>query len=315
MFPAYDGRETSVDRVDVAVVAVIGVGRIGLPVVTNLAGAGYRVRGYDVRAEIAEQVSSAGAAWAGSAGDAIAGADVVLTVLPGSPELREAMLGADGLLSTFGADTDWLDLTSAAPDLGAELAAEAGRLRIPYLDCAVGGGVDAASRRELAFYVGGAREVFERRRALLSTIGNPERLRFLGGHGSGYATKLLVNLLWFGQALATAEALLLGQAAGLDAALLARVLEDSPASSEFIRSDLPALLAGDYMPSFGIDRCVEELDSLVRFAAAAGAPFEVSSTVASVHRAALDRFGPVDGELLGVAHLEELAGRKIAARN
>lgn len=306
--------ETNVAGVDAARCAVIGAGRIGLPITANLARAGYRVRAHDVRADLEAPVRAAGAQWARTAEHAIAEADVVLTVLPGSPELRGAMLGQNGLLAHLATTADWLDLTSAAPDLASELAEAARRRGVSYLDCAVGGGVEAAGRGELTFYVGGEREVFERNRPLLSTIGSADRVHHLGGHGSGYLVKLLVNLLWFGQALASAEALLLGRAAGLDAHRLADVFENSPASSEFIRSYLPALLEGNYLTSFGLDRCVEELDSLVRYAAALDTPFELSSGVAAIHRAALDRFGPVDGELLGVAHLEQIAKRKIARR-
>jgi 3-hydroxyisobutyrate dehydrogenase len=293
-------------------VAVVGVGRIGLPIVARLARAGYPVRACDVRPEVEAEVRAAGAEWCDSAADAVAGADVLLTVLPGSPELRAAMLAPDGLLVQLGG-TDWLDLTSAAPDLAAELATAADRLGVAYVECPVGGGVAAAQRGELTFYVGGARDAFDRRRALLSELAAEDAVHFLGGHGSGYVTKLLVNLLWFGQAVATSEALLLGRAAGLDPGRLAAVFETGPAGTEFIRSYLPAVLAGDYLPSFGLDRCVEELDSLVRFAQASSSPFELSSAVAAVHRAALHRFGPVAGELLGVAHLELLAGGTLAS--
>jgi 3-hydroxyisobutyrate dehydrogenase-like beta-hydroxyacid dehydrogenase len=301
--------------VDVAaeLVAVIGVGRIGLPVVARLAQAGYRVRACDVRPEVEPEVRAAGADWFRSASDAIAGAGVLVTVLPGSPELRDAMLGADGLLEQL-RGIDWLDMTSAAPDLAAELTADADRVGVAYLDCAVGGGVSAAQRGELTFYVGGPRDLFDRRRPLLSVLAAEHGVHFLGEHGNGYLVKLLVNLLWFGQAVATAEVLLLGQVAGLEPDRLAAVLAAGPAASEFIRAYLPAVLEGDYLPSFGLDRCVEELDSLVRFADVSGTPFELSSAVAAIHRAALDRFGPVAGELLGVAHLESLAGRALSRR-
>jgi 3-hydroxyisobutyrate dehydrogenase len=301
--------------VDVAaeLVAVVGIGRIGLPVVARLAQAGYRVRAHDVRPEVEPEVRAVGAEWAASASDAVSDADVLVTILPGSPELRTAMLGPSGLLERL-RSTDWLDLTSAAPDLAAELAADADRLGVAYLDCAVGGGVSAAQRGELTFYIGGDRDVFERRGPLLSVLAAEHGMHFLGGHGNGYLTKLLVNLLWFGQAVATAEVLLLGQAAGLDPDRLAAVLGAGPAASEFIRSYLPAVLEGDYLPSFGLDRCVEELDSLVRFADASGTPFELSSAVAATHRAALDRFGPAAGELLAVAHLEMRAGRTLSQR-
>jgi 3-hydroxyisobutyrate dehydrogenase len=72
------------------------------------------------------------------------------------------------------------------------------------------------------------------------------------------------------------------------------------------------MLAGDYLPSFGLDRVVEELDSLARLAETAGVPWPVSEKVAEVHRQALAHFGDEDGELLGAAWLEHAAGRRLA---
>ena len=89
---------------------------------------------------------------------------------------------------------------------------------------------------------------------MFDALGEPDRLVHVGGPGTGYTTKLLANLLWFGQAIATAEALLLGERAGIDLGVLRGALADSAASSRFIRSDLDALFAGDYMTTFGLDR-------------------------------------------------------------
>jgi 3-hydroxyisobutyrate dehydrogenase len=71
-----------------------------------------------------------------------------------------------------------------------------------------------------------------------------------------------VNLLWFGQAVATAEALLLARRSGIDLDVLQQALGDSAAASSFIQRDLGALLSGDYLPSFGLDRCCEELAAI-----------------------------------------------------
>jgi 3-hydroxyisobutyrate dehydrogenase len=76
----------------------------------------------------------------------------------------------------------------------------------------------------------------------------------------------------------------------------------------FIDEYLDRLLTGDYLENFGIDRCVEELETLVRLADTRGVPFELSSLVARQHRDALERFGAVDGELLAAKLLEERAG-------
>lgn len=298
-------------------VAVLGAGRIGRPVIANLVAAGHRVRVHDIRPELATGVRSSGAEWAGSAADAVAGVDFVLTVMPGSPELEALMLGcpeaSSGLFDQLPAGCVWIDLTSASPDLGATLAMAARVRRVSYLDAALGGGVEAAADGTLTLYVGGAGDVLERARDLLRAIAHPGRIHHMGDSGTGYLTKLLVNLLWFGQAVAAGEALLLGQAAGLDPARLLQLLPGSPAASAMVSTVLPKLLDGDYLTSFGLDRCVEELDSIERLAQARGTPFDVSSAVTATHRKALAEFGPVDGELMGVAYLERLTGRTLRA--
>ncbi len=147
-----------------------------------------------------------------------------------------------------------------------------------------------------------------RHRKLLEALG---RIEHVGGHGAGYTTKLLVNLLWFGQAVAVGEALLLARRAGIELDVLHRALNTSAAASEFLRRDLDALLDGDYLESFGLDRCVEELEAVVALADDLRVPFDLSATVARSYRAALSRFGSVDGELLAVALLEERAGLRL----
>jgi hypothetical protein len=85
----------------------------------------------------------------------------------------------------------------------------------------------------------------------------------------------------------------------------------SAGDSAFAARHLPALLSGDYLRDFGLDRCVEELDSVERAAGLAGTPHPLTSATAELHRDALRRFGPVNGELMGPAWLEEQAGTRL----
>jgi 3-hydroxyisobutyrate dehydrogenase len=289
-------------------VAVIGVGRVGLAVVQRLAGAGHAVRACDVRTEIAAQLP-AEAAFVRDPFAAVDGVDVVLTVLPGSPELRALML-TDGLLARLPAATAWVDLTSTAPDLAAELAIAAQHAGVPYLDAPLGGGPEAVGAGDATLYLGGAAAELDRWRPLLGTFA--ARIEHMGPNGAGVLTKLLINALWFGQALATGEALLLAKRAGLDTGRFAAALAGSAADGNFVQGYLPRLLAGDHAPSFGLDRIVEELDSLERLAGSFGLTAELTALVARIHRDALARFGPVDGELLGVAHLAAAAGMSLS---
>jgi 3-hydroxyisobutyrate dehydrogenase len=289
-------------------IAFFGAGRMGLPLCRNLVAAGHTVVATDVRPELAVAVRAAGASWAPDAAAAVAGADVVITALPGAPELHDLMAGQDGVLATLPAGTTWIDVTSSSPLVAAPLQRQAAQRGVDVLDAPMGGGVDAAREGTLQLFVGGDAGVLARVRPVLDAVADPRRIVLVGGPGAGYTAKLLVNLLWFGQAVATAEALLLGRRAGIDLAVLHRVLSDSAAGSEFVRRDLPALFRGDYLRSFGLDRCCEELDAVAELARAHDVPFALSGLVGEIHRRALARYGPVDGELQAVALLEEQAG-------
>jgi 3-hydroxyisobutyrate dehydrogenase len=284
------------------IIGFIGVGRMGLPMCANVVRAGYGVIAGDLRPERAADVRAAGASWAGDTPSVAAAADVLITMLPGSEELQDAMALA---IPALRAGTTWIDMTSSSPAVGRELGERAHEHGVECLDAPVGGGPAAAAAGTLQLFVGGALALVTRHRRLLEVLGNIDHV---GERGAGRTTKLLVNLLWFGQAVASAEALLLARRAGLDLEVLRAALGRSAAATEFIRHDLDALLDGDYLESFGLDRCCEELDAVVALAGELHVPFELSATVARSYRRALERYGPVDGELLAVAALEERAG-------
>ena len=173
----------------------------------------------------------------------------------------------------------------------------------------MGGGVAAAEAGSLHFFVGGSSQAVDRAIPVLSALGTVEQLG--DGVGAGHTAKLLANLLWFGQVVAVTEALLLGQSLGLSPLRLRNTLASSAGGSVFIDEYLDRLLDGDYIETFGLDRCVEELDILASLAQDADVPFELSSLVARLHREALERFGAVDGELLAARLLEERSGRTL----
>jgi len=282
-------------------VGLLGVGRMGLPIAKRLLAAGYPVLAFDPAPDRLHEAVRSGVV-AGADASAVAGsADILVTVLPGSTEVGEVL---PGVLSALREGGLWLDLTSSDPELVTRLSAGIGAVGAP-----MGGGPVAAQAGTLLFYVGGAREDVERALPVLESLGTVERVG--DDVGAGYTAKLLANLLWFGQAVAVTEALLLGQSLGVPPARLRGTLARSAGGSVFIDEYLDHLLDGDYLESFGVDRCVEELNILVRLADARGVPFEVSAAVTAQYRDALARFGAVGGELLASKLLEERAGRVI----
>ena len=289
-------------------IGIIGVGRMGLPVCARLVGAGFPVVATDALPERERDVRRAGADWVGAVERAASIADVLITVLPESDELMQAMADA---LPALRPQTTWIDLTSAEPAAARALVDRAHGRGIECLDAPVGGDSAAVAAGTLQLFVGGRKEIVEHHRNVLEALG---RIEHVGDNGAGYITKLIVNLLWFGQAVAVGEALLLARRSGLDLDLLQAVLGDSAAASGFIRDGVSALLEGDYIESFGVHHCCEELEAVVALADALGVPFELSATVKRAYEAALARYGPVDGELLAVALLEERAGVRLQTR-
>ena len=283
-------------------VSVIGAGRMGLPICANLVRAGYTVAVGDIRPERAQPARSVGAHWLENTTAVAQSAEVLITVLPGSEELRSVM----GLaIPALRHGVTWIDMTSSSPVVARTLWAQAHARGIECLDAPMGGGPAAAAAGALQLFVGGNAEAVERHRALLAVLGSVE---WVGAQGAGYASKLLVNLLWFGQAVANGEAFLLARRSGIDLEVLRSVLSRSAAASEFVRRDLDALLDGDYLETFGLDRCCDELDAIQTLAGELSVPFELSASVGRAYQAALERYGPIDGELLSVALLEERAG-------
>jgi 3-hydroxyisobutyrate dehydrogenase-like beta-hydroxyacid dehydrogenase len=199
------------------------------------------------------------------------------------------------LLPLLPVDGLWVDVTSNDPRMLEHLAS---RTRASVVGAGMGGGVRAARDGSIHFFVGGAIPAVDLARPVLETLG---RIDHVGtAVGDGMTAKLIANLLWFGQAVAVTEALLLGQSLGIAPARLRDSLSSSAGGSVFLDDYLDHLLDGDYL-----------LDTLASLASDANVPFELSTLVAQQHRDALGRFGARGGELSAARLLEERAGRTL----
>ncbi|GAA3432915.1 2-hydroxy-3-oxopropionate reductase [Kutzneria kofuensis] len=278
-------------------VGVVGVGRMGTPLIARLVASGHDVVATDIRPSRRPAAEEAGARWVSE----LDSCDVLLTVLPGNAELAEYS-PVDCRM--------WIDLTSGSVETGQKLARQHD---VTYLDAPMGGGVSAMREGTVTLYVGGPGEALEAATPLLRSFAST--IHHVGDHGAGYLAKLLINLQWFGHAALATEALLLARRHGVPPGRMRSLLLGSAGDSAFVQRHLPALLDGDYLRDFGLDRCLEELESVERSAAVAGTPHRLSSLVAELHRSALERFGPEDGELLVPALLEEQAGFRLSGKD
>jgi 3-hydroxyisobutyrate dehydrogenase-like beta-hydroxyacid dehydrogenase len=284
-------------------VGVLGIGRMGSAISRSIAEAGFDVSVYDVRPGASAE---SGQPVAASATELAATVDALVSVLPGPIEAEDALAAVLPAMASGGL---WIDLTSNDPRVADRLGLIATEHGIESVAAPMGGGVDGARSGGLTLYVSGSDSAVARAAPLLTALGT---VQLVGNTiGAGHTVKLLANLLWFGQVIAVTEAMLLGTSLGVSPATLRQVLARSAGGSRFIDSHLDALLDGDYLATFGLDRCVEELETLGSLAAESGTPFDLSSLVTATHADALAEFGPIDGELLAAKLLELRAGRTL----
>jgi 3-hydroxyisobutyrate dehydrogenase-like beta-hydroxyacid dehydrogenase len=276
---------------------------MGRPVCARLVEFGFDVTATDVERTRRTDAEAAGARWADGLEAAVLDADIVITVLPGPPEVSAI---APPLTAAMTTGALWLDLSTASPAVARTVRVAAERRDVAVVDAPLGGSPEDGRNGRLLSFAGGRDDDLGRVRPVLDAIA--DRVVHVGPHGAGYLTKLLANALWFGQAVATAEALAIAGRAGLDITEIQGALAQSAAGRGFIAHDAPALIVGDTMPAFSLGRCVEQLRSLQGAAADLKVPAEVLDAVASVHAEALREYGEVDGELLGALHAAHRAG-------
>lgn len=288
-------------------IAVLGVGRMGAPIARRLAAIA-EVVAFDPDGSRLTALGP-GVAVAATQDDATAHADLIVAVLPGAREQREFLLTAlaAGTLAEPGALL--LDLTSGHPDTARELQRTARRCGVGYVAAPMGGDPSAAASGRLDLLLGGAARDVERASGAIEALtGDGGRARHISEDaGAAALAKLLVNGLWFAQAVAVAEAVRTGEQAGLPAAVFREVLRGSAADSAFVDRYLDRLLAGDEMVEFGLDRVMEELDIVETLHRSAGIDDGVLSASHDIHARVLAASGAAGGELTTVQHVR--AGR------
>lgn len=290
-------------------VGVVGLGRMGLPMSARLAAGGLDVACTDVLEAKRAAVARTGARWRPRARDVAAGAEVVVTILPGAVEVASVV---DELAGAMAPGSVWIDMSTASPAVARLIASAADPRGVRTLDAPVGGDPVAAGEGRLLTFVGGSGEDLDAVRDVLGMLA--DRIIHVGPAGSGYTVKLLANSLWFGQAVAVAETLTLARRAGLDMDVVRAALGQSAAASRFLAEDVTALLEGDDLTSFALARCCEQLASVVALGDDLAVPMELTAVVSDLHRRALARYGDVDGELLGARFVAERAGVSFGPR-
>ena len=218
-------------------IGFIGLGNMGLPMAANLIKAGYPVHAFDVRPEAVELAVARGAAAIGSAAEAASRVEVLITMLPNSPEVEAAYLGPKGILEGAPRTLTCVDMSTIDPAATRRVGARLGAAGVQMVDAPVSGAVPRAVEGTLTIMVGGETATVEDVRPILEKMGS--NVIHVGPLGSGEVAKICNNLLAGVSMIAAAEAYTLGMRAGVDPKVLHEVIRKSSGNCWAIEHNCP----------------------------------------------------------------------------
>ncbi|MGW0948151.1 NAD(P)-dependent oxidoreductase [Streptomyces sp. NPDC002623] len=266
-------------------VAFVGLGNMGAPMSIRLVRAGYAVTGFDPSPDACAGPVVDGVRIAGTAADAVRGADVVVLMLPSSAVV-EAVLGDPALLAALGEGSTVVDMSSSDPMSTRRLAARLEEQGVTLVDAPVSGGVKGAVNGRLTIMVGGAEADVERLSPLLAVMGTARRA---GPVGAGHALKAINNLLSATHLLATAEGVLAGERFGLDPAVVVELINSSSGRSGSTDNKFPNfVLPGTYDSGFGLRLMVKDMRIAVGLAHELGVASPLGDSAVALWERALE---------------------------
>jgi 2-hydroxy-3-oxopropionate reductase len=290
-------------------VGFIGLGIMGRPMARNLLRAGYPLVVHDVVPGPVAELAAEGAAQVGSPRDAAAACDVLVTMLPDSPEVEAVYLGEGGALQA--ARPGWLaiDMSSIAPRVARQLAARAATTGADMLDAPVSGGEPGAIAGTLSIMVGGSEAAFARAQPILEVLGTT--IVHVGPAGAGQVVKLCNQVVVAVVLEAVSEALVLGAKAGVDPGRVMEVLQGGLAATKVLEVRGANMLGGRFDPGFRAGLHLKDLRNALELARETGVVVPAAAEVEQLmRRLVIAGRADLDHSAL-VTVLEELAGSRV----
>jgi 3-hydroxyisobutyrate dehydrogenase len=277
-----------------ATIGFIGLGNMGGPMAANLVKAGHIVTGFDLNPVALEALAKTGGKVAASAADAVAGASVVITMLPAGEHVRTVYLHQGGLIDVVkDAKPLLIDCSTIDVESARAVAASAEAAGMAMLDAPVSGGTAGAQNGTLTFMVGGADEAFARGKTVLEAMG--KNIFHAGGPGAGQAVKICNNMMLAINMVGVSEGFLLAQKLGLDWGKLHQICATATSNSWALSNYCPApgpVPAApsnrDYAPGFAAALMVKDVKLSQAAAAATGSPTPLAAKALSFYQQVVD---------------------------
>lgn len=266
-------------------IGFIGLGIMGSRMAANLQKHGHSLVVFNRTRAKAEPLLGPCGTFADSPAKLAEQVDVLFTMLPDPDAVKQTALGLNGFLDHLRPTAVWVDCSSVNPSFSKNMAAEAARRNIRFVDAPVTGSAVPAAEAKLTFWVGAEPADLERIRPLLLCMGN--KIVHTGGHGAGTSVKMVVNVLLGNAMAAFAEAMALGQGLGISRDMLFDSLLGTPAVAPFLASKREKIESGNYEAEFPLRWQQKDLHLASVSAFESGVAMPVTNAAKELYRLAM----------------------------
>jgi 3-hydroxyisobutyrate dehydrogenase-like beta-hydroxyacid dehydrogenase len=273
-------------------VGFIGLGRMGAPMAARVGVTGHRVLGYDV-SPARQQLGIHGVIHCANPAEVAKQADIVITCLPGPPEVADVVYGANGLLASLRPDAILVETSTISPEQSRTIARDLATRKVLYLDAPISGGVRGARDGTLVAMVGGPKAALEQARPILSSFAKD--IFHLGPAGAGNVMKLVIQSIFLSQMASFLEAVSMGERSGIPLDTLLNIVEASSAHHPAIGTRYGMLKTGDLDPMFEVGSAVKDLSLAAAVWRALDGPLPMLESALSDYKgAAAEGFAQAD---------------------
>jgi len=290
-------------------IGFIGLGIMGKPMARNLIKAGFPLVVHNRSRSKADELVKEGAEAAVSPKDVASAVDIVITMLPNSPDVELVALGPGGIKEGAKKGQLFIDMSTINPIVSQKIAKELAANGVAMIDAPVSGGEKGAIDAALSIMAGGEPEDFERAQPVFNALG--KTITHMGPLGAGGFTKLANQIIVAINLSAIGEALVFGAKAGVDPQKMIRALSGGLAGSKCLDQKSEKILTGDFAPGFKIDLHSKDLNLISDAARSVGAPIPIAALVEQMFaalrvrgRGGLDHSGVI-------TFFEDLAGVRV----
>jgi len=293
-------------------IGFIGLGIMGRHMSRHLIKAGYALSVYDLNPSAVKELAGQGATACADCSEVAAASDVVISMVPDSPDVEKVALGENGLIEAARSGLVYIDMSTIAPAVSQEVAAILGTKGVRCLDAPVSGGETGALNASLSIMVGGDEGLFREMLPIFEVMG--KTITYCGKNGAGQTVKACNQIQVAMNFIGLAEALVLGTKAGVDPAVILKVLQGGYAQTRVMDVRGPKIIKGEFEPGFKSKLHFKDLNIIMDTARELKVPLPASTVAHELFSAMLSSGrGELDHSAV-IQVLEDMAGVEARSR-